>query len=175
MKWFVFMCVCVCEKERKTESKRAIPSSSHSCLYLSVMVVPCCLHSTSLGSPMNCSVISANIRAPLESLIFSISLTCRDPRCIVDKSGFRATASWREQCFMGNDSLPCWTVSWAAFLSRGTRPGKERAWPAPEPAPHLDASNFHHPRWHPLLDRARLQRTKHICHWWKKFFFSPKL
>lgn len=42
------------------------------------MVVPCCLHSASLGSPMNCSVISVNMRAPLESLIFSISLTCRD-------------------------------------------------------------------------------------------------
>ena len=54
-----------------------LPSSSHSCLYLSVMVVPCCLHRASLGSPMNCSVISVNILAPLESLIFSISLTCR--------------------------------------------------------------------------------------------------
>lgn len=53
-----------------------LPSSSHSCLYLSVMVVPCCLHMASLGSPMNCSVISISMRAPLESLIFSISRTC---------------------------------------------------------------------------------------------------
>lgn len=52
------------------------PSSSQSCLYLSVMVVPCCLHSASRGSAMNCSVISVNILAPLESRIFSISLTC---------------------------------------------------------------------------------------------------
>ena len=51
------------------------PSSSQSCLYLSVMVVPCCFHSASRGSPRNWPVIRVNIRAPLESLIFSISLT----------------------------------------------------------------------------------------------------
>ncbi|TNN68162.1 hypothetical protein EYF80_021645 [Liparis tanakae] len=44
----------------------------------------------SRGSPMNCSVISVNMRAPLESLIFSISLTCRDvgmPAVVVVHAG----------------------------------------------------------------------------------------
>lgn len=54
------------------------PSSSQSWRYLSVMVVPCCLHSASLGSAINCSVISVSMRAPFESRIFSISLTCGD-------------------------------------------------------------------------------------------------
>lgn len=56
------------------------PNSSQSCLYLSVMVVPCCLHSASRGSAMNCSVISVNILAPLESRIFSISLTYKEEK-----------------------------------------------------------------------------------------------
>lgn len=64
------VCVCVC-----VVCFSPLPSSSQSCLYLSVMVVPCCLHSASRGSAMNCSVISVNILAPLESRIFSISLT----------------------------------------------------------------------------------------------------
>lgn len=68
-----FVCVCVLGGAGFPLS----PSSSQSCLYLSVMVVPCCLHSASRGSAMNCSVISVNILAPLESRIFSISLTCR--------------------------------------------------------------------------------------------------
>lgn len=52
-----------------------LPSSSQSCLHLSVMLVPCCLHSVSRGSAINCSVISVSILAPLESLIRSISRT----------------------------------------------------------------------------------------------------
>lgn len=52
-----------------------LPSSSQSCLYLSVIAVPCCLQSDRRGSAMNCSVINVNMRAPLESLIFNISRT----------------------------------------------------------------------------------------------------
>ena len=52
-----------------------LPSSSQSCLYLSVIAVPCCLQSDRRGSAMNCSVIKVNIRAPFESLIFNISRT----------------------------------------------------------------------------------------------------
>ena len=52
-----------------------LPSSSQSCLYLSVIAVPCCLQSERRGSAMNCSVIKVNIRAPFESLIFNISRT----------------------------------------------------------------------------------------------------
>ena len=51
------------------------PNSSQSCLYLSVIAVPCCLQSDRRGSAMNCSVIKVNIRAPFESLIFNISRT----------------------------------------------------------------------------------------------------
>ena len=71
----VCVCVCVC-----VVCFSSSPSSSQSCLYLSVMVVPCCLHRASRGSAMNCSVISVNILAPLESRIFSISLTYRRRR-----------------------------------------------------------------------------------------------
>lgn len=77
-------CVCVCGLSLLS------PSSSQSCLYLSVMVVPCCLHSASRGSAMNCSVISVNILAPLESRIFSISLTCSG-------SGRWEGEGWRRQ------------------------------------------------------------------------------
>lgn len=140
-------CVFVC----------VVPSSSHSCLYLSVMVVPCCLHRASLGSPMNWSVISVNMRAPLESLIFSISLTCRDRWGIVGKSCHTGNHDW---CLMGMILLPCWTVSWAAFLSHGTRPGRERAWPVPEPAPHPGASSSRRQCWRPPLDLELLQCTR---------------
>lgn len=80
--WERGVCVCVCAHVCRTVCARVVcfsplPSSSQSCLYLSVMVVPCCLHSASRGSAMNCSVISVNILAPLESRIFSISLTYR--------------------------------------------------------------------------------------------------
>lgn len=58
-------------------TKKLSPSSSQSCRHLSVIPVPCCLHSDSRGSAMNCSVISVSIRAPLESRIRSISRTWR--------------------------------------------------------------------------------------------------
>lgn len=77
--WTVTLCECVCVYVC-VGCFFLSPSSSQSCLYLSVMVVPCCLHSASRGSAMNCSVISVNILAPLESRIFSISLTCRRRR-----------------------------------------------------------------------------------------------
>lgn len=51
------------------------PAQSQSCLYLSVIAVPCCLQSDRRGSAMNCSVIKVNARAPFESLIFNISRT----------------------------------------------------------------------------------------------------
>lgn len=63
--------------DRRSTSLRSgdLPSSSQSCLHLSVMLVPCCLQSVSRGSAINCSVISVSILAPLESLIRSISRT----------------------------------------------------------------------------------------------------
>lgn len=77
---FVEQSACVCACVSVCGLFFLSPSSSQSCLYLSVMVVPCCLHSASRGSAMNCSVISVNILAPLESRIFNISLTCRRRR-----------------------------------------------------------------------------------------------
>ena len=136
-----------------------VPSSSQNCLYLSIMVVPCCLQNASLGSAMNWSVISVNMRAPLESLIFSISLTCRDQGALWVNAAVVAPVWWR---LLEMAALPCWTISWAASLSHGTRPGRGRASPVPEPAPRPDASSSHHPRWRPPSGPALLHRTKAI-------------
>lgn len=57
-------------------SRQNSPSSSQSCRHLSVIPVPCCRHRDRRGSAMNCSVMSVSIRAPFESRILSISLTC---------------------------------------------------------------------------------------------------
>lgn len=66
------------------------------------------------------------------------------------------------RCLLEMILLPCWTVSWAAFPSHGTRPGRERAWPVPEPAPRPDASSSRRPRWRPPSDPELLRRTKEI-------------
>lgn len=75
---FVAVCFCFC---RTFLWLFFLPSSSQSCRHLSVMPVPCCLHSDRRGSAMNCSVMSVSIRAPLESRIRSISRTWKDPEC----------------------------------------------------------------------------------------------
>lgn len=104
------LCVFVC----------VLPSSSHSCLYLSVMVVPCCLHMASLGSPMNCSVISISMRAPLESLIFSISLTCTAHRIMGEhvRATLRRTCMcvcWKQLCHLAEQQVEL--LPWAVVAA----------------------------------------------------------